>query len=74
MREIPFPFIRSGAPLRVHHVSKITGLACCSVRWNVKQGRLPYYRDERTPKFLLFRYEDVVAFLQRRASCDECEK
>jgi hypothetical protein len=54
-------------PLLVHHVARICGISCRTVRWAAAQGLLKGFKDPRTPKIWRFWRHDVNAFLERRA-------
>ena len=58
--------VQAGVPLRVYHVSKLTGLSPSAVQWNAREGNLKYFRDPLTPKFYRFQIVDVLEFVARR--------
>ena len=54
-------------PLLVHHVARICGLSCRTVRWAASQGLLKGFKDPGTPKIWRFWRREVNAFLEQRA-------
>jgi hypothetical protein len=53
-------------PLLVHHVARICGISCRTVRWAAVQGLLVGFKDPRTPKIWRFWRTEVMAFIERR--------